>query len=474
MFSEAYFATGQRLLSNASSNLISAQDLAGKTIAVVKGSTSEQNRSLLLPGAQSKVFIDHETALQALDQGGADAILADKSILYGLMAQHPGQYKMIGERLTNDELYAAAVMQGDSSLLDVLDSAVREFKKSPKAAKWKDRYEKFTGEGVQEPPKTIRALTISKSSIKEKNLQGTVFQGPMPKAPVGTALRRIQDRGYIVAAVREDLPGFGFREPNTGVFSGLEIDLARALASRIFGSEEKVRFHPVITAERIPRLQPKLNFLDWLIKQYTILSTVLMTNWWYMGMADKLDEFLCPAGCSGKLDFVGLDYYWGISTLHPERILRLMDAAYRRFDMAPVWPGALYDILKDLHGTFPDKPLMIFENGSVDVADGWDRARYIREHVKEVQRAVHDGIRVDGYICWSITSNREWDCEFSEASDFGLYHIDLDHDPSLTRKGPTPAADVYQQIIRNHTAWAMTRITGADGLKMIDQAKKVT
>ena len=60
-----------------------------------------------------------------------------------------------------------------------------------------------------------------------------------------------------------------------------------------------------------------------------------------MGMAGELEEYLCPHGCEKLMDFVGLDYYWGISSLHIERIQRLIQAAYRRFDQAPVWPGAL-------------------------------------------------------------------------------------------------------------------------------------
>ena len=176
-----------------------------------------------------------------------------------------------------------------------------------------------------------------------------------------------------------------------------------------------------------------------------------MTNWWYLGMAGSLDEYLCPPECAGKLDFVGLDYYWGISTLRLERIQRLMDAAYRRFDRAPVWPEALYGLLKDLNKLFPEKPLIIFENGSVELADGIDRATYLRKHVLEGQRAVRDGMNVEGYICWAITSNREWDCTFNAGSDFGLYHIDLDTDPGLLRKA-TDAARIYRQIIADRSA----------------------
>jgi beta-glucosidase/6-phospho-beta-glucosidase/beta-galactosidase len=68
--------------------------------------------------------------------------------------------------------------------------------------------------------------------------------------------------------------------------------------------------------------------------------------------------------------------------------------------------------------------------------------------VLQVQRAIKDGIKVVAYLYWAITSNREWDLEFGDPSDFGLYYIDLDHDPALTRNR-TPDADAYEKIIKN-------------------------
>jgi beta-glucosidase/6-phospho-beta-glucosidase/beta-galactosidase len=185
---------------------------------------------------------------------------------------------------------------------------------------------------------------------------------------------------------------------------------------------------------------------DPIVRPYSILSTVVASNWWHLGMAGKLPGFLCPRECVGQQDFVGLDYYWGISRLRLDRIGRLMDAAMGRFGRAPVWPGALYDHLKYQASLFPDLPLLIIENGSVDVADSIDRATYIRKHISQVQRAVKDGVNVIGYTCWCITSNREWGLPFDKNSDFGLYHIELDQDPDL-RRVPTPAAWAYKEII---------------------------
>ena len=93
---------------------------------------------------------------------------------------------------------------------------------------------------------------------------------------------------------------------------------------------------------------------------------------------------------------------------------------------------------------------MIIENGCIDHADGFTRMEYLREHIREVTRARRLGLPVHGYIYWSITSNREWGLPFGPASDFGLYHIDLDHDPELKRV-PTPSADLYKKIIREET-----------------------
>lgn len=442
MFSEVYFVAGQRLMVKAGSAADQVQDLAGQVVAVVKSSTAE--RSLpLLPQAQALVVRDYAAALQALDSARAAALLADDTILQGLMAQHPGQYKLIGERLTT-EPYAVAVAQGHGDLLDVVDLAVRRFKSS---GAWAECYTRHLAQPAPETPKnTLRALSsVAGSQIAERALRQEDQPRP-PLAAPGTALRRIQDRGYLIAAVKQDVPGLGYHDPSTGELSGLEIDLARAIAEQILGDPAKVRFRPAATQERIPLLRSLMRFLTPLLKQYSIVSTVLASNWWHLGMAGKLDEFLCPHECVGQQDFVGLDYYWGIHALRLDRIQRLVEAGLGRFDRAPVWPSALYSHLRYQASLFPDLPLLIVENGSVDVADGVSRSAYLRQHVEQVQRAVRDGINVAGYVCWSLTSNREWGLPFNPGSDFGLYHIDLDNDPELKRV-PTPAAATYKEII---------------------------
>ena len=227
--------------------------------------------------------------------------------------------------------------------------------------------------------------------------------------------------------------------------------MARAVAQYIFNDPTKVVFKATQTQERIPLLRSIVQFINPFLKPFSILSTALTSNWWHLGMAGKLPEFLCPRECVDQQDFVGLDYYWGINSLKLNRIQQLMDAAFGRFNNAPVWSGVLYEMLKFHSQLFPDKEILIIENGSVEIADGVDRATYIRQHLYEVQRAYQDGVKVTGYICWSITSNREWGLKFNQHSDFGLYHIDLDTDPQLKRI-PTAAAIEFKEMILKRSA----------------------
>jgi hypothetical protein len=228
--------------------------------------------------------------------------------------------------------------------------------------------------------------------------------------------------------------------------------LARARAAAIFGSAEgRLRFVPLEVEERLTATRSLCGFLEPILRTASAFSTVLTTNWWNLGMAGRLATFLCPQECVGALDYVGIDYYWGIRRLSPDRLRRLLAAAEGRYGNAPIWPGFLYDTLVRHAKLFPNLPIIVIENGCVTRADGVSRAEYLRQHIAQVQRAVGAGVRVDAYLCWSITSNREWGLPFDDNSDFGLYHIELDKDPTLKRL-PTKASATYQEIIARRSA----------------------
>ncbi|KAB1074656.1 transporter substrate-binding domain-containing protein [Methylobacterium planeticum] len=79
---------------------------------------------------------------------------------------------------------------------------------------------------------------------------------------------RFQSDGRLIAGVSFDIPGMGYRNPQTGAVTGFETDLARAVGERIFGCADRVDFFPVTDAERIQDLQE--GRVDFVASQMTI------------------------------------------------------------------------------------------------------------------------------------------------------------------------------------------------------------
>jgi beta-glucosidase/6-phospho-beta-glucosidase/beta-galactosidase len=125
---------------------------------------------------------------------------------------------------------------------------------------------------------------------------------------------------------------------------------------------------------------------------------------------------------------------------------QLLDASMSDFADAPVDPPGLKRAVSRLHRWFPHREIMIIENGCIEFADGFTREQYLKAHTEQVRGARLAGIPVVAYICWSITSNREWGLPFSGNSDFGLYRIELDNDPNLNRTF-TRSSTAFKNII---------------------------
>ena len=163
-------------------------------------------------------------------------------------------------------------------------------------------------------------------------------------------------------------------------------------------------------------------------------------------LGGKAARVSLSARCVGALDYVGLDYYWGVPSFWPQELQRLSAASDFEYSNAPVWPDALDLIIREAERDFPGKPIIVIENGCVTRVPGFSRADYLTAHVNQIRKAIERGAPVEAYICWSITSNREWGLHFNDGSDFGLYHVDLDTDPDLKRV-PTDSSRAYRDLI---------------------------
>lgn len=390
-------------------------------VGVMDGTPAADRAAGCFPAARVQAFETIAQAVQALDAGRLDLVFDDDLILQ--------QYASGGFQLTrmhgHDQPFAVAMALGNRALLNAVDIALRAYKQTH-----------------ANMPRGHNRKTVAHI--------GRTAVAPEHVPDLDRSLQNIRSRGVLRVGVAPGVPGLCTHGAGGG-YEGLEPDLGRAIASAILGAEGRVRFIEVRGDGRVSATRSWWQRLDAFRKTISMFATLLGTNWWNLGMAGKLAEFLCPPECVGALDYVGIDYYWGVSSIRPSRLQRLVAAADCAYGNAPVWPGVLLDILREQQVQFPGKPVIVIENGCVTDADNVTRPDYITRHVLEVQRAVAQGVPVVAYLCWSITSNREWGLQFDNNSDFGLFHIDLDSDPNLTRVA-TPASARYAQIIAARSA----------------------
>jgi len=137
-------------------------------------------------------------------------------------------------------------------------------------------------------------------------------------------------------------------------------------------------------------------------------------------------------------DFIGLNHYfhnrinYGFNKNENKKI---SDIGWE------LYPEAIYYVLKDLKRF--NKPIYITENG---LADGGDKKRswFILESLKNIGKAINEGVNVRGYLHWSLMDNFEWDKGFWPR--FGLVEVNY---KTLERK-IRPSALQYAKICKTN------------------------
>jgi len=97
---------------------------------------------------------------------------------------------------------------------------------------------------------------------------GTASEAAYNDEVLNPEIQAIVDRGALRVGVKNDTPGLGFFNSNTGRYEGLEIDMARLLAKRILGDSELVEFTSVTASTRGTLLDN--DQLDMVIATFTI------------------------------------------------------------------------------------------------------------------------------------------------------------------------------------------------------------
>jgi len=154
-------------------------------------------------------------------------------------------------------------------------------------------------------------------------------------------------------------------------------------------------------------------------------------------------------------DFIGLNHYFheaisisrqmitGVLKHGINKLLSKNGVGDNRTDLGwSISPSGIYqtiNLLKKYH-----KPIIITENGLADANDE-KRAKYIREYLKWIHKAITEGADIRGYLHWSLIDNFEW--AFGFWPRFGLIKVDY----RTQKREIRPSAWEYAKICRENS-----------------------
>ena len=98
-------------------------DLAGKNVCSVEGSTPAQNIRDNYPEAQLTLFDVYSKCADALRNGQVDAVTTDNVILLGFVSESDGAFKLVGEQFT-EEPYGIGIPKGDVAFCEFINETL--------------------------------------------------------------------------------------------------------------------------------------------------------------------------------------------------------------------------------------------------------------------------------------------------------------------------------------------------------------
>ncbi|WP_329221634.1 glutamate ABC transporter substrate-binding protein [Streptomyces sp. NBC_01485] len=125
-FAGPYLLAHQDLLVKSDSKISKAEDLNGKKLCSVTGSTSAQNiHDTIAPKANLKELSSYSECIAGLQSGAVDAVTTDDSILAGFASQeqYKGKFKLAGLKLSNEN-YGIGVKKGDTATVNKINKAL--------------------------------------------------------------------------------------------------------------------------------------------------------------------------------------------------------------------------------------------------------------------------------------------------------------------------------------------------------------
>ncbi len=131
------------------------------------------------------------------------------------------------------------------------------------------------------------------------------------------------------------------------------------------------------------------------------------------------------------MDFLGLNYYSrSVASAGTPWDVHSSGRAVTEMGWE-VYPEGLTELLLRLQRDYAVPPLFVTENGGAfkdQLVDGQvhdiDRRDYIARHIDAVADAMRQGVRMGGYMVWSLMDNFEWASGYEKR--FGIVHVDYE------------------------------------------------
>ena len=135
------------------------------------------------------------------------------------------------------------------------------------------------------------------------------------------------------------------------------------------------------------------------------------------------------AAIAVPMDFLGINYS-SRAVVSADAPFDVTRSGLPLTDMGwEVYPQGLTELLLRLHHDYAVPTLYIAENGAAfkdTLADGRvadePRVRYLQNHIASVAEAMRQGVKMGGYMVWSLMDNFEWASGYEKR--FGIVHVD--------------------------------------------------
>ncbi|MFM0470508.1 ABC transporter substrate-binding protein [Paraburkholderia strydomiana] len=132
-FSDGYFVSAHRLAVRADSPYKTRDDLAGKRISIIKGSSTQNFLARTLPSAQLVSYEDGPSAFMALAQGKVDAYALSETLLRRFIAKlGEGKMRVLTPPL-GEETWGLGIRQGEPAFQKAVNDALQQMEKSGEA-----------------------------------------------------------------------------------------------------------------------------------------------------------------------------------------------------------------------------------------------------------------------------------------------------------------------------------------------------